>query len=204
MMPAAQPKPIESIATSEAAKANEPSMEEILASIRKIIADDQPSPAPQHAAPPEVEEDVAQEDAADDDVLDLASIVMTQTGAPMSGEVSPDDIDFVPEGTRAAPAPEPEPPRQPAPEPVAPVFTPPPAAEQPQEAQLLSSGTDASVAAAFGNLSHTILSANARTLDDLVAEMLRPMLKNWLDDNLPSLVERLVRAEIERVARGGR
>lgn len=205
-MPAAQPKPIESIATSEAAKANEPSMEEILASIRKIIADDQPSPAPQRAPLPEVEEDRAQDDAADDDVLDLASIVMTQTGAPMLGEVSPDDIDFVPEGTRAAPVPEPEPVRQrePEPEPVAPVFAPPHATEQLREEQLLSSGTDASVAAAFGNLSHTILSANARTLDDLVAEMLRPMLKNWLDDNLPSLVERLVRAEIERVARGGR
>ena len=36
----------------------------------------------------------------------------------------------------------------------------------------------------------------------LVREMLRPMLKVWLDDNLPSLVERLVRAEIERVSRG--
>jgi len=34
--------------------------------------------------------------------------------------------------------------------------------------------------------------------------MLRPMLKSWLDDNLPSLVERLVRSEIERVSRGGR
>ena len=43
---------------------------------------------------------------------------------------------------------------------------------------------------------------NARTLEDLVKEMLRPMLKSWLDDNLPSLVERIVRAEIERVSRG--
>ncbi len=46
------------------------------------------------------------------------------------------------------------------------------------------------------------LTHNARTLDDLVEDMLRPMLKSWLDDNLPSLVERLVRAEIERVSRG--
>ena len=38
--------------------------------------------------------------------------------------------------------------------------------------------------------------------EDLVKEMLRPMLKAWLDDNLPTLVERLVRAEIERVSRG--
>ena len=42
----------------------------------------------------------------------------------------------------------------------------------------------------------------ARTLEDLVKEMLRPMLKSWLDDNLPGLVERIVRAEIERVSRG--
>ena len=206
-MSAAQPKSIEPTGTSEAARANEPSMEEILASIRKIIADDQPDPAPQDVPLAVAGEQAAQGEAADDDVLDLASIVMTQTGAPMAGAVSPDDIDFVPEGSHAAPEPEPqpEPASPPAPEPVAPVLAaPPPAAEPPREEQLLSSGTDASVAAAFGKLSHTILSANARTLDDLVAEMLRPMLKNWLDDNLPSLVERLVRAEIERVARGGR
>ena len=47
-----------------------------------------------------------------------------------------------------------------------------------------------------------VLVQNGRTLEDLVREMLRPMLKSWLDDNLPGLVERLVRTEIERVARG--
>jgi uncharacterized protein len=41
-------------------------------------------------------------------------------------------------------------------------------------------------------------------MEDIVKEMLRPMLKAWLDDNLPPLVERLVEAEIERVARGKR
>ena len=55
---------------------------------------------------------------------------------------------------------------------------------------------------AFGQLSHTVLAANARTLDDLVKEMLRPMLRSWLDENLPVIVERLVRAEIERVSHG--
>jgi cell pole-organizing protein PopZ len=64
--------------------------------------------------------------------------------------------------------------------------------------------TDASVSHAFNLLAHTVLTNNARTLEDLVREMLRPMLKMWLDDNLPTLVERLVRSEIERVARGGR
>jgi cell pole-organizing protein PopZ len=48
----------------------------------------------------------------------------------------------------------------------------------------------------------TILNKNARTVEDLIQDMLRPMLQTWLDDNLPALVERLVRAEIERVARG--
>ena len=47
-----------------------------------------------------------------------------------------------------------------------------------------------------------MLVQNARTLEDFVREMLRPMLKTWLDDNLPAMVERLVRAEIERVSRG--
>ena len=55
---------------------------------------------------------------------------------------------------------------------------------------------------AFKILAHNVLVENASTLEDLVREMLRPMLKSWLDDNLPSLVERLVRAEIARASRG--
>jgi cell pole-organizing protein PopZ len=67
---------------------------------------------------------------------------------------------------------------------------------------LISNETIAAVDRAFNTLTHTIIGPNARTLEDLVKEMLRPMLKSWLDDNLPSLVERIVRAEIERVSRG--
>jgi uncharacterized protein len=66
----------------------------------------------------------------------------------------------------------------------------------------MSNSTMAAVDSAFSSLAHTVLGNNARTLEDLVKEMLRPMLKSWLDDNLPGLVERLVRAEIERVSRG--
>lgn len=58
------------------------------------------------------------------------------------------------------------------------------------------------VESVFNTLAHTVLSNNARTLEDLLKEMLRPMLKSWLDDNLPRLVERLVKAEIARVSRG--
>jgi cell pole-organizing protein PopZ len=69
---------------------------------------------------------------------------------------------------------------------------------------LLSSNSDSAVAGSFSALAHTILAQNARTLEDLVSEMLRPMLKDWLDENLPMLVERLVQEEIQRVARGRR
>jgi cell pole-organizing protein PopZ len=67
---------------------------------------------------------------------------------------------------------------------------------------LLAPSTTAAVDSAFNTLAQTVLVQNSRTLDDLVREMLRPMLKAWLDDNLPVMVERLVRAEIERVSRG--
>jgi cell pole-organizing protein PopZ len=70
--------------------------------------------------------------------------------------------------------------------------------------QILSHSTVSAVESAFHTLANTVLSNNARTLEDLVKEMLRPMLKSWLDDNLPGLVERIVKAEIERVSRGGR
>jgi cell pole-organizing protein PopZ len=88
-----------------------------------------------------------------------------------------------------------------------PVYEPPPfeSAAPPMPAQqILSRSTVSAVESAFNTLANTVLSNNARTLEDLVKEMLRPMLKSWLDDNLPGLVERIVKAEIERVSRGGR
>lgn len=89
--------------------------------------------------------------------------------------------------------------RSPAIEP--PAFEPAPA---PSRAQLdiISGSTASAVESAFSSLTSTVLSNNARTLEDLVKEMMRPMLKSWLDDNLPNLVERIVKAEIERVSRG--
>lgn len=78
----------------------------------------------------------------------------------------------------------------------------PPPRPQAFEPGLMSTSTAAAVDSAFNALAHTVLGQNARTLEDLVKEMLRPMLKSWLDDNLPGLVERIVRAEIERVSRG--
>lgn len=172
--------------------AQEPSMEEILASIRRIIADDQ-------AEKPAVEPSLPEPE--NDDVLDLAEVarpVAKAPPAPPPPEPDPfDAADFgLDEDEIAFAAPEPAPPPKPVPGRLE--------AEIEQQAveRLVSKQTDESVGQAFHLLAHTVLANNARTLEDLVADMLRPMLKAWLDDNLPGMVERLVRAEIERVARG--
>jgi hypothetical protein len=208
------------------AKSNEPTMEEILASIRKIIADDHAAtvkpaavtappaanPAPVAAPAPAQQPAAPLAPAPDNDILDLAT-----EATPVEEEEpqSQDDIDLLfadPEPAPAAKTPEPAPsqPMPPPPAPPPPAPAPAPfvaqvaAAVEPAASQLMSQATSASVAGAFASLSTTLLSQNARTLDDLVQEMLRPMLKTWLDDNLPGIVERLVRAEIERVSRGVR
>ncbi|GJE05747.1 MAG: DUF2497 domain-containing protein [Methylobacterium sp. CG08_land_8_20_14_0_20_71_15] len=170
-------------------------MEEILASIRRIIADDQaakPEEAPPRAAPPLPE---------NDDVLDLAEVAEPVRPAAKQPEpeetIDFDAIDFDSLEVEPDPPPPPPPP-QPAPRAVRPE----PMIEEEPAPRLTSEATDASVNQAFNMLAHTVLSQNARTLEDLVKDMLRPMLKAWLDDNLPVMVERMVRAEIERVSRG--
>ena len=130
--------------------------------------------------------------------------------APADEASTPDVLDL----TEAMAAPSPSSPPRPAPSPrPAPgfrtidgasdvVFTTKPEPPPLIYRGLISNETIAAVDSAFNTLAHTIIGQNARTLEDLVKEMLRPMLKSWLDDNLPSLVERIVRAEIERVSRG--
>ncbi|NIJ06936.1 hypothetical protein FHS31_000518 [Sphingomonas vulcanisoli] len=129
-----------------------PPMEEILASIRKIIAEDKPIAAPAIA-----------ESEAEEDVLELG-----------------------------------EAPAEPAPT----YFPPPPVAVSPPPASPLMSGEAAAASRkALSALSSLKLDpdAPADTLDGLVREMLRPMLKQWLDANLPELVERVVAREIARL-----
>jgi cell pole-organizing protein PopZ len=224
---------------TQSAKAQEPSMEEILASIRRIIADDDsgkvakapepPKPAPPVAAAPSrpmpppapppppaaannqqnIDAMLADLDAPPKfapppmpvaapvaDVLDLTE-AMTATAAPPPAANfrtidGANDVVFTDRTPEPAPEPLPRVERQYAPPP------PPPAVDQ----ALISHSTMSAVDSAFHSLANTVLGNNARTLEDLVKEMLRPMLKGWLDDNLPSMVERIVRAEIERVSRG--
>jgi uncharacterized protein len=231
---------------SQPAKAQEPSMEEILASIRRIIADDDANKSPPRAPePPKAEPEPAPPQPMFS--APLTAPPAAPTVAPPQPRVeaetrramepsSPSDIATVADQSSdildltesmAASMPPPLPPLPPANPPAS--AMPNPAAqfrtidgsfdigfdevsERPaapgaapaneERGQLISSATGAAVDSAFNALAQTVLVQNARTLEDLVREMLRPMLKTWLDDNLPGMVERLVRAEIERVSRG--
>ncbi|SMC64455.1 DUF2497 domain-containing protein [Rhizobium sp. RU36D] len=87
----------------------------------------------------------------------------------------------------------------PAPEVAAPV-----AELEDQSRSLISATAGEQIARSFDELAAAIDGTQRRSLDEMAEEMLRPMLQEWLDDNLPTLVERLVREEIERVARGPR
>jgi cell pole-organizing protein PopZ len=188
-------------------------MEEILASIRKIIADDDPAPkaaAPQ-ARPAPAREPEPEPDAQGQDDID-AILAGLESPAPPAPTPPPAQTDVL-ELTEEMAAPDTgfgeiefvDPPQPSAWASEPPASAPPPPLVEPRVAEpLISAQTNSAILAAFGNLNHTILSKNARTLDDLVQDMLRPMLKHWLDDNLPTIVERLVRAEIERVSRAPR
>jgi len=71
--------------------------------------------------------------------------------------------------------------------------------------ELLEPTTQAAAKSAFSQLDAlTLSSGGGQTVEDLIREMLRPMLKSWLDENLPGVVEKLVQREIERVSRGNR
>jgi uncharacterized protein len=187
-------------------------MEEILASIRRIIADDDVSKspagpvkhqapaagAPAHAAAAPVaanHDALSAFDDAEKDPAQAGSDVFELTEAMQSEAAAFGTIDGPPD-VMFSDAPEPEEPAPPPARAARPV-----AAPQPDRS-LLSPRTVAAVDTAFNSLAHTVLVANSRTLEDLVREMLKPMLKAWLDDNLPNMVERMVRAEIERVSRG--
>ena len=159
----------------------EPTMEEILASIRRIISeDDAPAeggdpPVAVAVAPvivepdpePEPEPPVAEILEDEDDDLELTQKIDTL------GDL---DIMQSPEPAAAPPPP--------------PVET------------LVSATVAAAAAASFGHLSANVaLPQNGHTLEDVVREMLRPMLQQWLDANLPGIVQEAVQAEVDRIAR---
>jgi len=223
---------------TQTAKAQEPSMEEILASIRRIIADDdvskpaktpEPATPPKPAAavtapsrpaaapakpappPPATPKPAAPAPAAptnsQDEIdamlaeLDGPPKVTPKSATPAAAAPVAEVLDLTESmAASATPSPGPAPTFRTIDAASDVVFTNKP--EPPPERALISNETIAAVDSAFNTLAHTVIGQNARTLEDLVKEMLRPLLKSWLDDNLPGMVERIVRAEIERVSRG--
>lgn len=221
--------------------AQEPTMEEILASIRRIISEDSgteesaaPAAAPEPEEVPEPEPEPEQEEPATlsaEDEADILELTEPLPEEPLMAEPAPepepayvaepaeemieDDIEFAPEPDpvpEPAPAPAPEPvvaaapqPAPPAPAPAAPAQADPVFEEPAMSAQsqpIVSGDAEKAASAAFGALASSLASGGeGRTLEEIVSDMLRPMLKEWLDGNLPPLVERLVAEEIERIAR---
>jgi uncharacterized protein len=199
---------------SQPAKMQEPTMEEILASIRRIIADDdgaRPAPVPAKPAVVPVPTLTAADRNDDEmprgfgnpqtpgiaanDVFERRDAAPSKPPTFASGDPASDEMFDDPHEAE-----EPAESARPMPAPASAASSANPLA--PSGAALLSPRATAAVDLAFNTLAHTVLVQNSRTLEDLVREMLKPMLKAWLDDNLPNMVERLVRAEIERVSRG--
>jgi|SRR5271154_5987405 len=206
---------------TQPAKSQEPSMEEILASIRRIIAEDDATKTVKHAVEPLKAEPQTAPVAPAPSVPPAASYFEPDPPPPPPAVESDADAGQTPdilELTESMAAPMPQPNAMPefrtidgnsdigfdevSEEPAAPTAAPPVVSGGEERGRLISVETSAAVDSAFNALAQTVLVQNARTLEDLVREMLRPMLKTWLDDNLPGTVERLVRAEIERVSRG--
>ncbi len=155
---------------------HEPTMEEILASIKKIIAEDgdaaEARPAPARKAAPEPAEEASEvdaeaeavvEDDAAGDVLELTETIEAEAvaGTVETGNEEPIASEETVESSRAALA-----------------------------ALAAISSSDAS----------SDDGSNGQALENMVREMLRPMLKQWLDDNLPAIIERMVAKEIARIA----
>lgn len=202
---------------TEAAE-NEPSMEEILASIRRIIDEDEdggeaeapageaqaaePEPAAEAAPEPEPEPAAEAapepEPAVEDDVLELTEKV-EEAGGGTDPLAIDDDLMIVdreeddPVVELPEPEPEPEPAMEAAPEPE----------PEADEETLVGAPAATAAAGAFDALAENlrVASADGLTLEGIVREMMRPMLKEWLDANLPRIVEEKVEGEIERISR---
>ena len=178
--------------------AQEPTMEEILASIRRIISEDDAPAETAVAAPEPVVEvspepvEVAAEAPApvEDEVLELTE----RYEAPAAESIGDLDVADVAPFPAAEPAPEPV---------AAPVYD-----------SLVGESAAASAASAFAGLAATFQKpetpiaapqdmpfVSGNTVEAMVQAMLRPMLKDWLDANLPGIVEAQVRKEVERIAR---
>ncbi|MGE7206761.1 DUF2497 domain-containing protein [Sphingomonas sp. NPDC019816] len=182
----------------------EPSMEEILSSIKRIIAEEGEVPARQRRQPRPVPSPVADDDGPE--ILELSDPM------PLRMKVEAAAARAAESAMRAAPEPAPA-----APEPVAPVPAPTaapiaaapvePAHGPDQEEAIVSPRAAEASRGALESLSRMMVKPEPSgdgTLEGLVRDMLRPMLREWLDANLPEMVEAMVAKEIARITREGR
>jgi cell pole-organizing protein PopZ len=162
-------------------KPNEPSMEEILASIRRIITDDEERMAAQ--APVEQRS---------------ASIEQPSFAQPLPPQSPAAPLASAPPAP-AAPLPSDLQDTRPRSE-----FAPRPRSANESETKVVSGGTQQAVSHAFRHLNETAQARPPMTVEQLVVDTIRPMLREWLDAHLAGLVKDMVREEIERIARRSR
>ncbi len=162
----------------------EPSIEEILASIRQIIADDDEEPAKEAAPEPAPAPKPA---PVKEDIIELTEVVRDE---PEEEEI----IVELQEHVEEEDLPPPPPPRKPAP------------VARPEPDDILTDNAAHAALQGFARLaSHTPVERQSHlagiTLEDIVRDLMRPMLRDWLDQNLPPLIEKLVAKELQRLAR---
>lgn len=188
----------------------EPSMEEILASIRRIISEDEEesgeaAKTPSHpvATKPEAgAEEVETPESALSPVETVSPETTQEEEAPAEPEDAPLDLaneETLSEAAAAAPldmTPENEGLEMLKKNVEA-------AVADDAEAAILNQTAAAAASQAFASLSQTVRVADndSRTLEDIVVAMLQPMIKDWLDANLPAIVEEKVEEEVKRVSR---
>ncbi len=187
-------------------KPAEPSMEEILASIRQIINQndgDAPADASALSAPAMVADASAVDDAPEDEeVLELTSILEEPAMAEPAAEPISEPVAMEDAFTEISQNVEPEPVAKPV-QAAAPVSS--------SAQELITGMTAAAATAALNNLAATLqneraehslpMGNGARTLESMVVEAIKPLLKDWLDTNLTGIVERVVTQEVEKLTR---
>jgi cell pole-organizing protein PopZ len=166
----------------------EPSMEEILSSIKRIIAEEGDTPPGRQrrtARPPVVTQPIDLDDMDEDEILELSDPMPMVDRTPSPRATRPDTSRQAPP-VAAAPAPEPEP--------------------EPEGEPIVSRHTAAAARAPLEALSRLMVKPDPSgdgTLEGLVRDMLRPMLREWIDANVPAMVEEMVAKEIAKITAQG-
>ncbi len=205
------------MAKEEDTDQEEPSIEEILDSIRQIISDDDDEegagdeaaadPEPVAKAPePEIPEEVVAEPEPEpepEDIIELTEKVEEAAPEPEyepeeDVEEAPIEVDMMDTEPEAAPEPVVEEP-EPEPEPIA---KPAPASDD----GLLTEKAEDAALSAFSTLAQkaAVNRSGGVTVEEIVRDELRPLLRQWIDKHLPSIVERLLQDELDRVAKRAR